>query len=78
MPEELKKYFWDTQFEQLDITKNKRYIISRLYCYGDLKAMKWVRENYTNIDIEYDWNKIKEFFINLQPKFQDSIEKYVI
>ena len=52
MPEELKKYFWDTKFEELDKEKNKRYIISRLYCYGDLKAIKWVRENYTLKDIE--------------------------
>ncbi len=52
MPEELKKYFWDTKFEKLDIQKNKRYIISRLYCYGDLKALRWVKENYSNEDIE--------------------------
>ena len=32
MPEELRKYFWDTQFEKLDLKKNKIYIISRLYC----------------------------------------------
>ncbi len=52
MPVEFKKYFWDTKFEQLDIIENKRYIISRLYCYGDLKALKWIRENYTKEDIE--------------------------
>ena len=52
MPEELKEYFWDTEFEKLDINKNKRYIISRLYCYGDLKAIKWINENYTRDDIE--------------------------
>ena len=52
MPEELKKYFWDTEFKELDIQKIKRYIISRLYCYGDLKALRWIRENYSNEDIE--------------------------
>ena len=52
MPEELKKYFWDKEFEKLDIQKNKRYIISRLYCYGDLKALRWIRENYSDEDIE--------------------------
>lgn len=52
MPEELKKYFWDTQYEKLDKEKNKRYIISRLYCYGDLKAIKWINDNYTKEDIE--------------------------
>ena len=52
MPIELKKYFWDTNFEKLDKEKNKRYIISRLYCYGNLKTIKWIKNNYTNKDIE--------------------------
>ena len=51
MPEELKKYFWDTKFEELDIRKNKRYIISRLYCYGDLKAINWIKKTYSKEDI---------------------------
>ena len=25
--------------------------------------------------VDYDWNKIKEFFINVQPIFQNNIEK---
>lgn len=52
MPSVLKEYFWNTEFEKLDKNKNKRYIISRLYCYGDLKAIKWIKNNYTNKDIE--------------------------
>ena len=52
MPKELKEYFWDTEYEKLDIRKNKRYIIARLFCYGDLKAIKWIKENYTKEDIE--------------------------
>lgn len=52
MPEELRKYFWDTQFEKLDLKKNKIYIISRLYCYGNLKAIKWVNNVYSKEDIK--------------------------
>ena len=52
MPTELKKYFWDTEFEKLDLEKNKKYIISRLYCYGDLKAIKWIKDTYTSKDIK--------------------------
>lgn len=52
MPDELKKYFWDTNFKELDIQKHKRYIISRLYCYGDLKAIKWIESTYTKDDIK--------------------------
>ena len=96
MPEELKKYFWDTQFELLDKEKNKRYIISRLYCYGDLKAIKWVTAmNYASVImdlsyfedaeqevlpekfVEYDWDEIKNFFINFQKEFQEEMNKLV-
>ncbi len=52
MPEDFKKYFWDTKFYELDKEKNKRYIISRLYCNGDLKALRWIKENYNLKDIE--------------------------
>lgn len=52
MPKELKKYFWDVNFEELDIRKNKRYIIARLYCYGDIKAIKWIKETYSDDDIK--------------------------
>ena len=52
MPEELRKYFWDTNFDVLDVKINKRYIISRLYCYGDLKAIKWIKETYTQDEIK--------------------------
>ena len=52
MPIELKKYFWDTDFEKLDIQKNKEYIIARLYCYGDLKAIRWVNNTYSKEDIK--------------------------
>ncbi len=27
--------------------------------------------------VEYDWNTIKQFFINIQPKFQMALEKYL-
>lgn len=52
MPEEFRKYFWDTKFEELDKERNKRFIISRLYCYGDMKVLKWIKDNYTYQDIE--------------------------
>ena len=51
MPIEFKKYFWDVEFEKLDLEKNKRYIISRLYCYGDLKAIRWIKQTYSKADI---------------------------
>ena len=52
MPVELKKYFWDTDFEKLDLKRNRRFIITRLYCYGDLKAIRWVKNTYTEDEIK--------------------------
>ncbi len=52
MPTEFKKYFWDTEFEKLDLKANKRYIIARLYCYGDLEAIRWIKSVYTQEEIK--------------------------
>ena len=51
MPNEFKKYFWDTEFDKLDIKKNMKYIISRLYCYGDINEIKWLKRVYSDEDI---------------------------
>ena len=40
MPIEFKKYFWDTEYERLDIKKNMKYIISRLFYEGNWKSIK--------------------------------------
>lgn len=51
MPENFKCYFWDTEFDKLDIKKNMKYIISRLLTEGNMKAFKWVKDNYTRDEI---------------------------
>lgn len=51
MPIEFKKYFWDTEYEKLDKKKNKKYIISRLFCEGDIESIKWLKKTYTKNEI---------------------------
>lgn len=51
MPEQFKKYFWDTEFEKLDVKKNMKYIISRLFCEGNFEAFRWIRDTYTEEEI---------------------------
>jgi len=51
MPEEFKIYFWDTEFEQLDIKKNMKYIMSRLLTEGDMRTFKWIRSTYEREEI---------------------------
>jgi len=52
LPVFLSKYFWDIEFSTLDINKNKTYIIERLIEYGDLKAIKWLKNIYSEKDLE--------------------------
>lgn len=47
LPKFLKRYFWDVDFEKMDIRKYSRYIITRLLNYGDEKALCWLRDNFS-------------------------------
>ena len=42
----LKKYFWDVDFEKLDVSKSPTYIIERLLEMGDDKAIKWLLKTF--------------------------------
>lgn len=61
LPEKLRPYFWDTDFDALDTRKNKLFIISRLYTKGGKPGVKWVDENYTDDDIMEAARKRKDF-----------------
>jgi len=52
LPEFLKKYFWEVNFEKLDVKKNSAYILIRLLEYGDEKAIGWMKRHFTKDDIE--------------------------
>jgi hypothetical protein len=42
LPSSIKKYFWDADFNTLDIQKHSSYLITRLLEYGDEKAILWM------------------------------------
>ena len=52
IPEKFRVVFWDTDFEQLDIEKNKEFIISRMYCKGGISGIMWVERTYSYHDIK--------------------------
>src|SRR3989338_11414063 len=41
-PKFLKQYFWDIDFEKLDIENHPFYVISRILNYGNKKAIQWM------------------------------------
>lgn len=52
LPSYLKKYFWDTDFAKLDPEKNRLYILSRIFEYGDVKAVRWALAHFAKEDIK--------------------------
>lgn len=51
-PAYLKKYFWDTDFAKLDPEKNRSYVLSRIFEYGDQKTIQWAFRNFATEDIK--------------------------
>ena len=46
-PQFLKKYFWDIDFDKLDIKERQFYIIRRILNYGDERAIKWLTKHFS-------------------------------
>ena len=47
IPQFLKKYFWDIDFNKLDIKERQFYIIKRILNYGDERAIKWLTKHFS-------------------------------
>lgn len=47
----LKQYFWDIDFGKLDVKAYSRDILVRILEYGDEKAIKWMKRNFTKNDV---------------------------
>ena len=52
MPEFLKEYFWDVEFEKIDLEKRRVYILRRILDYGDKKALSWMWKNFSEEEIK--------------------------
>ena len=52
IPQSLKKYFWDVNPLTLNKKIHPQFIIERILEYGDEKALKWLRENFTLNEIK--------------------------
>lgn len=45
MPDFLKKYFWDTDFSKLTLSKHSYFIADRLLEYGNEEGIRWLFKN---------------------------------
>jgi len=65
LPAQLKKYFWDVEFDKLDLSRHKKFILGRLLLFGDLYAIKFVSQN-------YKLKEVKDFLNNNGKQLLDS------
>ena len=42
LPPSARKYFWDVDFDKLDVSQHPRFVIERLLEYGDFPELKWL------------------------------------
>lgn len=51
IPKFLKKYFWETDIEGLDLKKYRIYILKRIMEYGDERAVAWLWKNFNKSEM---------------------------
>ena len=52
LPLEFKRYFWDTNFEDLDPHKDSYFILKRIIDRGNTSAIKWALSRYSTDQIK--------------------------
>jgi len=61
LPKKLKSLFWDIDFESLDKSKKAYFIINRIFEKGDIEAVKWARQNYSEEAIRFSLINLRDF-----------------
>ncbi len=51
LPESLRPYFWNCKFEDLDTEIHKGAIIEQISEFGNIDAMRWMMQTFTEEDI---------------------------
>lgn len=51
LPSFLKQYFWDVEFEKVDRKSYPLDILARILEYGDEKAIRWMKKNFTEENV---------------------------
>lgn len=46
LPKYLKTYFWDVEFEDIDLDKRRIFILKRILEYGNEQAVHWMWKNF--------------------------------
>lgn len=52
LPEFLREYFWDVEFDKINFKNRKVYILKRILEYGNEKAITWMWGNFKKSEIK--------------------------
>ena len=52
LPASLKKYFWDVDFEKINLDNRRVYVLRRILEYGDETAVRWMWKNFKEEEIK--------------------------
>ncbi len=52
LPEEMYRFFWDTNPASIQLQKHANYIIDRILHYGDIPSWKWLLSVYERENIQ--------------------------
>lgn len=61
IPKSLYYYFWDVDVKKLDPEKYPYFVIARLLDKGNIKAVRWVRKNFSEEQIKETFFRIRDF-----------------
>ena len=61
LPKFLKQYFWDVDFERMDLKECRVYVLKRILEYGDEKAVQWIWENFKRSEMREVLSKFRGF-----------------
>lgn len=51
LPKFLKRYFWDVDFEKMDPSRSRIFVLGRLIECGDGKAAAWIRKTFDRDEV---------------------------
>jgi len=57
IPSFLKRYFWDVDISNVDKYAHSYFIIERILEFGDIKSVKWMKDN-------FDLDEIKQVILS--------------
>lgn len=52
LPDFLRPYFWDVEFEKMELTKNSQFIVKRVLDRGNLYDIRWLIKTFGKNEIK--------------------------